>query len=132
MDKNRDSIDLSIRDSPISLKNIIRDDRIQIEENLPKKSNPKEIINNNPLFSNLKGVEDFNVVVDQETKVSYEHQNKYKMNLINEFLLKKGSEKFKAKNLDYRNIYVIVDGTIVLNHNRIPGKYFNIIKRKVI
>ena len=80
MDKNRDSIDLSIRDSPISLKNIIRDDRIQIEENLPKKSNPKEIINNNPLFSNLKGVEDFNVVVDQETKVSYEHQNKYKMN----------------------------------------------------
>lgn len=33
--------------------------------------------------------------------------------------------------MDYRKIYVILDGTIILNANRIPGKFFEIIKRKL-
>jgi hypothetical protein len=71
------------------------------------------------------------VNVDAEEKISYEHVNILKIKIIYDFLSKQGNDKFRAQNLDYRKIYVIQDGTIILNQNRIPGKYFKILKRKV-
>ena len=99
-------------------------------KNMTEPESMKDTIYSNSKISKFNKSEDRKVYFE-EKKISFENQNIFKMKIINNFLYNQEKEKFKAQNLDYRRLYVIIDGTIILNQNRLPGKYFDIIKRKV-
>ena len=88
----------------------------------------------------FKKIEDFKIestVEENEDKIKFEPENTIKIKIIQNYISKQkfyffkiSKEKFKSAKIDYKKIFIILDGTVILNQNRIQGRFLDIIKKK--